>query len=128
MYAYVRNNPTTFTDPSGLSCTVNGKTYNWLWCGLHTVGLVETQYEAANDARESLSKYSLYRNGKKVDLSKESDQSVLNIRMQVSLQEFDANRPEAILGLAPPQVPGYSYIEKPNVTNRELQDVVDDLF
>jgi len=127
MYAYVANNPTTLTDPSGL-CTVDKEVHNWFWCAAHAAGLVETQHEFANNFRTWLAQTTIYRNGKSVDLSKESDQSVINFGMQVSLQQFDANRPEALMGLVPKPVPGYPYMERPNVTNQELQDIVDKLY
>jgi RHS repeat-associated protein len=44
MYAYTRNNPTTFTDPTGL-CTVDGENHNWVWCAAHAIGWVQTQQE-----------------------------------------------------------------------------------
>jgi len=44
MYAYVRNNPTTLTDPSGL-CTVFKEHHPWYWCAAHAVGLVTTEAE-----------------------------------------------------------------------------------
>jgi RHS repeat-associated protein len=127
MYMYSHDNPATDNDPTGL-CTVDNEQHNWLWCGAHKLGLVETQHELANDFRTWLSQTTIYRNGKQVDLSKESDQSVISIGNQVSQQQFEANRPEALMGLTPKPIPGYPYMDKPNVTNRELQDIVDDLF
>jgi RHS repeat-associated protein len=44
MYAYARNNPTTFTDPNGL-CTADGESHNWVWCAAHAVGLTTTLQE-----------------------------------------------------------------------------------
>jgi len=132
MYAYVRNNPTSLTDPTGLEgCTVDNEKHGSVWCWLHNhfgTTFVMTQHEFANAERKWLSQTPIYRNGKRVDLSKETDQSVIDIGMQVSLQQFDANRPEALMGLSPPPIPGYPYMEKPNVTNRELQDIVDELY
>jgi RHS repeat-associated protein len=44
MYAYVRNNPATKTDPSGL-CTVDGENHNWVWCAAHALGITTTLQE-----------------------------------------------------------------------------------
>ena len=44
MYTYVRNNPTTRTDPTGL-CDVDNEHHNWLWCAAHSIGLTTTLQE-----------------------------------------------------------------------------------
>jgi RHS repeat-associated protein len=53
LYAHARNNPLARTDPDG-HCTVDGENHGWLWCAAHTIGLVQTQQEQANTARQAL--------------------------------------------------------------------------
>lgn len=51
LYAYVRNNPLSRTDPDGHECTVDGETHGNLWCVGHWLGWVQTQAEQISDAR-----------------------------------------------------------------------------
>jgi len=44
MYSYVRDNPLTRTDPSGL-CSVDNEQHGWLWCAAHSIGFVTTLTE-----------------------------------------------------------------------------------
>jgi RHS repeat-associated protein len=44
LYAYVRNNPLSRTDPSG-HCTVGGEKHGFWWCVGHAVGITETRAE-----------------------------------------------------------------------------------
>ena len=80
----MRNNPTTLTDPSGL-CDVDKEHHNWLWCAAHSVGLVETLHEQAQDARNFFTQAQVTQNGKVVDPSKLSDQQVVR-----AFQQFNA--------------------------------------
>ena len=36
-YAYVKNNPTTLTDPDG-HCDIDAEQHNWVWCAAHAIG------------------------------------------------------------------------------------------
>jgi hypothetical protein len=53
LYAYVKNNPTTLTDPNG-HCDVDGEHHGWLWCAAHAIGITQTQKEQADAARQIL--------------------------------------------------------------------------
>jgi len=44
LYAYLRNNPLSRTDPSG-HCAVDGEKHSFWWCVGHTLGLTETHAE-----------------------------------------------------------------------------------
>ena len=73
MYAYTKNNPTTFTDPTGL-CTVDGEDHNWAWCALHAIGLTSTLQE-----RREWDEYNVTAtgsNGQKIDWSTASSDQV----------------------------------------------------
>jgi RHS repeat-associated protein len=76
MYAYVRNNPTTLVDPTGL-CDVDGEHHGWLWCGAHALGLVQTQTEQAQEARDFFTKNVVFQNGKYVDPNRLSNAEIL---------------------------------------------------
>ena len=69
-YAYVKNNPTTLTDPDG-HCDIDAEQHNWVWCAAHAIGFTQTVHEQAEDARAQLSFFGpFYRNGQAVDLQK----------------------------------------------------------
>ena len=44
LYAYVRNNPLTRTDPNG-HCDVEGQHHSFFWCVAHSAGIIQTQKE-----------------------------------------------------------------------------------
>jgi RHS repeat-associated protein len=109
MYAYTRNNPTTFTDPNGL-CTDNATGqdtgHGWLWCAAHALGLVETQPEQVQDARNFFTKSEVFQNGQYIDPNKLSDKDILN-----AFQTFNADwqrvanlggNPAGVLGASSP--------------------------
>jgi RHS repeat-associated protein len=54
LYAYARNNPLSHADLDG-HCTADGEDHGWLWCAAHAAGLVQTQKEQVDYARQSLS-------------------------------------------------------------------------
>src|SRR5437016_8976174 len=56
LYAYVKNNPTTSTDPNG-HCEVEGQHHNWIWCALHATGWIQTKHEQAQSARREMLRY-----------------------------------------------------------------------
>jgi RHS repeat-associated protein len=130
LYSFVENNPTTMTDPNG-HCNVDGERHNLAWCALHALGITQTQHEEAEGVKRQLSFLSefgfvVYRNGQRVDPSKESDQSLVKIGNQLEKQ---ANQNAlASWNLAAPTIPGYPYMEKPNVTHPELEKIVDELY
>lgn len=91
LYSYAGNNPLTRTDPNG-HCDVDGEHHGGLWCFAHALGFVETQHEQANDYRQLFAQAGLVviRNGRALDLGKESDASINaiadNIHSQLAAQ------------------------------------------
>jgi RHS repeat-associated protein len=75
LYAYVRNNPLSHTDPDGHECTVDGEKHGGLWCLAHKLGFVQTQAEQVKDARFYADQYAKQHKG--FDPSKLTDQQVL---------------------------------------------------
>jgi RHS repeat-associated protein len=76
-YAYVKNNPTTLTDPDG-HCDIDGEHHGWVWCAAHAIGFTQTVHEQAENARAQLSFFGpFYRNGHALDLQKMSDKDVI---------------------------------------------------
>jgi RHS repeat-associated protein len=73
MYAYVRNNPVTLTDPSGL-CTVDNETHNWVWCVAHHFGITSTQQERRDWVQNNVT--ATHHNGRNVDWSTESNAQI----------------------------------------------------
>jgi RHS repeat-associated protein len=129
LYAYVGNNPLARIDPYGhASCTVDGEHHGSIWCWAHKHGFVETKHEQAQDLKQVLQQTgtTVYKNGKPVDLGKASDKDLLAIGDELRKQSGQAFF--AQLNWTPPPLPGYPYMEKPNVTNPELQDIVDKLY
>ena len=51
LYAYVRNNPLSHTDPDGHDCTVDGEKHGSWWCFGHALGFRQTKAEQVKDAR-----------------------------------------------------------------------------
>ena len=84
LYAYVKNNPTTSTDPNG-HCEVEGQHHNWIWCALHATGWIQTKHEQAQSARREMLRYErltgrqIQMNGNPVDWKNLSDKDVLDI-------------------------------------------------
>ncbi len=80
LYSYVLNNPLSHTDPTGHECTVDGEKHGGLWCFAHKFGLVETQHESANDAREAMAPmHGLIFGGKRPqDVAKSTDDKAVN--------------------------------------------------
>jgi RHS repeat-associated protein len=50
LYAYGRNNPLRYSDPTG-HCAVDGEKHNWIWCLGHDLGYVETRKEKQAEAQ-----------------------------------------------------------------------------
>lgn len=77
LYGYAGNNPLRRTDADG-HCTVDGETHGGVWCFLHSLGLVETQHEQANDLRNFYNGLVYYGpDGKPVQISKLSDTGII---------------------------------------------------
>jgi RHS repeat-associated protein len=85
LYSYVKNSPTTFTDPNG-HCVVDKEKHGWLWCAAHAIGLAETKkeheamlHQAADSMRRLWKEQGqmLYYNGKPVHPDRLSDAQVL---------------------------------------------------
>lgn len=125
LYTYVENNPLMRVDPNG-HCDMDGEHHNWVWCLGHSLGITQTKKEQANEFRQDFSQFAIYKNGQRVDLNKASDEDVLAIRDELARQA--AQNALARWNLAAPTIPGYPYVEKPNVTNSELQEIVDKLY
>jgi hypothetical protein len=87
LYSYVGNNPLTRTDPNG-HCDVDGEHHGGLWYFAHSLGFVQTQHELAVDTRQAWadSGIVILRNGRAIDPSKESDQSILGIQAALGKQ------------------------------------------
>lgn len=77
LYQYMHNNPLSGTDPDG-HCSIGEQTYGFWFCLGHALGLVETQQEQANDARNFFNNNDVLINGNRVDPSKMTDQQVLD--------------------------------------------------
>jgi RHS repeat-associated protein len=77
LYSYVLNNPLSHTDADGHECTVDGEKHGGLWCFAHALGLVETQHEKADDARNFFTNNLVTQNGHVIDPKKMNDQQVL---------------------------------------------------
>ncbi len=85
LYSYVKNNPTTLTDPNG-HCDVDGEHHGWVWCAAHAIGITETQkehqaelHQAAQNMRVWWADHGVkvYQHGNQVNPSSMSDQQVL---------------------------------------------------
>jgi RHS repeat-associated protein len=87
LYSYAGNNPLTRTDPDG-HCDVDGEHHGGLWCFAHSLGLVETQHEQAVETRQAWANAGIviFRNGRAIDPSEESDKSILGIRDALGTQ------------------------------------------
>jgi RHS repeat-associated protein len=78
-YSYVKNNPTTLTDPDG-HCDIDGEHHGWVWCAAHALNFTQTQHEQAENARFQLSFFGqIYMNGQPVNLQKTSDKDVIQL-------------------------------------------------
>ncbi len=70
LYGYVRNNPLSRTDADGHGCEADGEKHNWVWCAAHSIGLVQTEKEQADQARANLAgMQGLLINGQPANLS-----------------------------------------------------------
>ncbi|MFP5227689.1 MAG: RHS repeat-associated core domain-containing protein [Acidobacteriota bacterium] len=78
LYAYVRNNPLSHTDPDGHECTVDGEKHGGLWCFGHALGLVQTHAEQVRDARFYENQYWTERGVAPKNRPQLNDQQVLN--------------------------------------------------
>jgi hypothetical protein len=91
LYGYAGNNPLRRTDPDG-HCTVDGENHGGLWCFAHSLGLVETQHEQANDLRNFYQGVTYYgADGKATNVGQLSDAGIIQFNKDHRAEEGAAH-------------------------------------
>ena len=96
LYAYVRNNPLTRSDPDGHCQDDKGKERGTLWCAAHALGFIQTDKDRADEARNFFTiNPTKDASGNLIDPTKMSDAEVTK-----TFQDFNHERRDQIEAMA----------------------------